>query len=102
MKAKATLKDNIGEYTLFYETSTNYFCPKCGNRHNWKEISPEIRPPIFTSFICSRCSFPFEIELNPKNQAYFEDIVKQLEAHEAHEEHEDKSLIINVMDGMDV
>ena len=66
------------------------------NKKNWQEISAEIQPPRFTSFICSKCSFLFEIELNPKNQDYFEDVVKQLK------DKEEKPVVTHAMDRMDV
>lgn len=96
LNKKVTLKDNIGKYTLSYAITNNYFCPRCGNKKNWQEISAEIQPPRFTSFICSKCSFLFEIELNPKNQDYFEDVVKQLK------DKEEKPVVTHAMDGMDV
>jgi len=96
LKKKVTLKDSMGNYSLSYEITNNLFCPKCGNKKNWKEISTEIQPPRFTSFICSKCSFPFEIELNPKNQDRFEDVVKQLK------DEEEKPVVTQAMDRMDV
>lgn len=76
MQKLLTIMDDVN---VTYEMTKNIYCPKCSNKKNWKETSAKLNPPIFTTFICPKCIYAFEIELGSQPQYFIPEIVKQLE-----------------------